>query len=224
MLIVASIEFIIRGFIHAEINRYALRVGQQLHFVPDNKNVHDANAVAVKTAGGHHVGHVAREQAKAYRAFAKLADRYKLIQFGTFVDFQKGKYHEELIVKMMLFSSVSNPSNLIKEDVSTISRKRGVIAIFPHDSSFVPSTADLEIRQLWRDLSVTKKHAVKITQRGNLDVDDRQPYPHDSAEMLQQIEIQLREASQKLVNTNEKYLELFKNSGRWSKSERQLRR
>ncbi len=94
MLIVASIEFIIRGFIHAKINWYALRVGQQLHFVPDNKNLHDANAVAVKTAGGHHVDHVAREQAKAYRAFAKLADWYKLIQFGTFVDFQKGKCHK----------------------------------------------------------------------------------------------------------------------------------
>ncbi|MCP4748148.1 MAG: hypothetical protein GY874_18735 [Desulfobacteraceae bacterium] len=60
------------------------------------------------------------------------------------------------------------------------------------------------IKQLRRDLSVTKKHAEKITQRGNLDLDDRQLYPHDSAERLQQIEIQLREASQKLFNTNEK--------------------
>ncbi len=129
--------------------------------MPDNKNVHDANAVTVKTAGGHHVGHVAREQAKAYRAFAKLADQYKLIQFSTFVDFQKGKYHEELIVKMLIFLSISNPSNLIKEDVSTISRKHGAIAIFLPDNSFVTLVADFNIQQLQGDLAATKKHTEK---------------------------------------------------------------
>ena len=105
IFIVALIKFTTCDFVHAKINQYALRlrVSQQFHFVLNNKSIHDGNAVALKIACGHHIVHVAREQTRACRTLTKLADCCKLVKFGTFAHFQRGKYHEELGVKMMLF-------------------------------------------------------------------------------------------------------------------------
>ena len=102
LLLAATIQSLIRGFKHSQLNQSDLRIGQQLNLLPDNDNHHDVNAVAVKTTDGDHVGHVAKEFALTFRKLIAFAIRIGISIVVALKGFEHGRYNE-LLLEMPFF-------------------------------------------------------------------------------------------------------------------------
>ena len=96
LTLAAAIKLLIHGFKHSKLKKADLRIGQQLNLLPDNENRHDANAIAVKTSDGDHIGHMVKEVAFVFIKLIAFAICHGVLIVGALKGVQHGRFNELL--------------------------------------------------------------------------------------------------------------------------------
>jgi len=156
LTLAAAIKSLIRGFKHSKLKKADLRIGQQLNLLPDNENRHDANAIAVKTSDGDHIGHVAKEFAFVFRKLIDFAIRRGVLIVGALKGVEHGRFNELLFEVSFFVGNVQ----MLTMTRSKISKLIQDCALRSHSPSIVAPTESpqaAELIRLRRELATAKE-------------------------------------------------------------------
>jgi len=156
LTLAAAIKSLIRGFKHSKLKKADLRIGQQLNLLPDNENRHDANAIAVKTSDGDHIGHVAKEFAFVFRKLIAFAICCGVLIIGALKGVEHGRFNELLFEVSFFVGNVQ----MLTMTRSKISKLIQDCALRSHSPSIVAPTESpqaAELIRLRRELATAKE-------------------------------------------------------------------